>query len=140
MGSVVEKDAVEFTPFGEFICEITGACVVGVVVGSAYYFLKGIYYSPDGERFAGGTRAVRKNARRVAKGAALYHGLFNVCCRAMDYLKPKDVGIRNDIIFAGRVLAATPLLQPNILGSIGAEADEDRIELLLSKVKVKDIT
>ncbi|CAM8949073.1 hypothetical protein QQ045_016623 [Rhodiola kirilowii] len=28
----------------------------------------------------------------------------------------------------------------NILGSVGAEADEDRIELLLSEVKGKDIT
>ncbi|KAK4482689.1 hypothetical protein RD792_009856 [Penstemon davidsonii] len=28
----------------------------------------------------------------------------------------------------------------NILGSVGAEADEDRIELLLSQVKGKDIT
>ncbi|KAL9669989.1 hypothetical protein QQ045_007539 [Rhodiola kirilowii] len=94
MASVVEKDALEFTPFGKFICEITGACVAGVVVGSAYYFLKGMYYSPDGERFVGGTRAARKNARRVVNAAALYGGLFNVCCRTMDYLKPKDVAFR----------------------------------------------
>ncbi|KAA8523173.1 hypothetical protein F0562_009596 [Nyssa sinensis] len=45
--------------------DIGGAFGMGAVGGSAFHFIKGVYNSPKGERFVGGTQAVRMNAPRV---------------------------------------------------------------------------
>ncbi|MCL7027469.1 hypothetical protein MKW94_013940 [Papaver nudicaule] len=70
--------------------DIGGAFGMGAVGGSAFHFLKGIYNSPKGERFVGGTQAVRMNAPRVGGSFAVWGGLFSAFDCTMVYVRQKE--------------------------------------------------
>ncbi|WOL00795.1 mitochondrial import inner membrane translocase subunit TIM17-2-like [Canna indica] len=70
--------------------DVGGAFAMGAVGGSAFHFLKGIYNSPNGERLAGGTQAVRMNAPRVGGSFAVWGGLFSAFDCSMVYLRQKE--------------------------------------------------
>ncbi|KAL4572269.1 hypothetical protein LXL04_019039 [Taraxacum kok-saghyz] len=70
--------------------DIGGAFGMGAVGGSAFHFLKGIYNSPKGERFIGGTQAVRMNAPRVGGSFAVWGGLFSTFDCTMVYARQKE--------------------------------------------------
>ncbi|KVH93869.1 mitochondrial import inner membrane translocase subunit TIM17-2-like [Cynara cardunculus var. scolymus] len=70
--------------------DIGGAFGMGAVGGSAFHFLKGIYNSPKGERFIGGTQAVRMNAPRVGGSFAVWGGLFSAFDCTMVYARQKE--------------------------------------------------
>lgn len=70
--------------------DVGGAFGMGAVGGSAFHFLKGIYNSPKGERFIGGTQAVRMNAPRVGGSFAVWGGLFSTFDCTMVYLRQKE--------------------------------------------------
>jgi import inner membrane translocase subunit TIM17 len=70
--------------------DIGGAFGMGAVGGAAFHFLKGIYNSPKGERFVGGTQAVRMNAPRVGGSFAVWGGLFSTFDCTMVYLRQKE--------------------------------------------------
>ncbi|KAI3790147.1 hypothetical protein L2E82_02965 [Cichorium intybus] len=70
--------------------DIGGAFGMGAVGGSAFHFLKGIYHSPKGERFIGGTQAVRMNAPRVGGSFAVWGGLFSTFDCTMVYVRQKE--------------------------------------------------
>ncbi|MCE7766849.1 hypothetical protein GQL56_29940, partial [Pseudomonas putida] len=62
----------------------------GAVGGSAFHFIKGIYNSPKGERFIGGTQAVRMNAPRIGGSFAVWGGLCSVFDCTMVYVRQKE--------------------------------------------------
>ncbi|KAK4372861.1 hypothetical protein RND71_008245 [Anisodus tanguticus] len=70
--------------------DLGGAFGMGAVGGSAFHFLKGIYNSPKGERFIGGTQAVRMNAPRIGGSFAVWGGLFSVFDCSMVYVRQKE--------------------------------------------------
>lgn len=70
--------------------DIGGAFGMGAIGGSAFHFLKGIYNSPKGERFLGGTQAVRMNAPRVGGSFAVWGGLFSTFDCSLVYLRQKE--------------------------------------------------
>lgn len=70
--------------------DVGGAFGMGAVGGAAFHFLKGIYNSPKGERFIGGTQAVRMNAPRVGGSFAVWGGLFSTFDCTMVYLRQKE--------------------------------------------------
>ncbi|KAI3908857.1 hypothetical protein MKW98_029407 [Papaver atlanticum] len=70
--------------------DIGGAFGMGAVGGTAFHFLKGIYNSPKGERFVGGTQAVRMNAPRVGGSFAVWGGLFSAFDCTMVYVRQKE--------------------------------------------------
>lgn len=70
--------------------DIGGAFGMGAVGGSAFHFLKGLYNSPSGSRFAGGTQAVRMNAPRVGGSFAVWGGLFSTFDCSMVYVRQKE--------------------------------------------------
>ncbi|KAK9149353.1 hypothetical protein Scep_008110 [Stephania cephalantha] len=70
--------------------DIGGAFGMGAVGGSAFHFLKGIYNSPRGERFLGGTQAVRMNAPRIGGSFAVWGGLFSAFDCSMVYVRQKE--------------------------------------------------
>lgn len=70
--------------------DVGGAFGMGAIGGSAFHFLKGIYNSPKGERFLGGTQAVRMNAPRVGGGFAVWGGLFSTFDCSLVYLRQKE--------------------------------------------------
>ncbi|KAI3781768.1 hypothetical protein L2E82_11792 [Cichorium intybus] len=70
--------------------DMGGAFGMGAVGGSAFHFLKGIYHSPKGERFIGGTQAVRMNAPRVGGSFAVWGGLFSTFDCTMVYVRQKE--------------------------------------------------
>lgn len=70
--------------------DIGGAFGMGAVGGSAFHFLKGVYNSPKGERFVGGTQAVRMNAPRVGGSFAVWGGLFSTFDCTMVYVRQKE--------------------------------------------------
>ncbi|XP_051152614.1 mitochondrial import inner membrane translocase subunit TIM17-2-like [Andrographis paniculata] len=70
--------------------DIGGAFGMGAVGGSAFHFLKGIYSSPKGERFVGGTQAVRMNAPRIGGSFAVWGGLFSTFDCSMVYMRQKE--------------------------------------------------
>ncbi|KAI3771426.1 hypothetical protein L6452_02592 [Arctium lappa] len=70
--------------------DIGGAFGMGAVGGSAFHFLKGIYNSPKGERFIGGTQAIRMNAPRVGGSFAVWGGLFSTFDCTMVYARQKE--------------------------------------------------
>ncbi|TKV95542.1 hypothetical protein SEVIR_9G370500v4 [Setaria viridis] len=67
-----------------------GAFGMGAVGGSAYYFAKGLYNSPNGHRLAGGGTAVRMNAPRVGGSFAVWGSLFSTFDCAMVYARQKE--------------------------------------------------
>ncbi|CAM8995106.1 unnamed protein product [Rhodiola kirilowii] len=81
--------AEEDTSMGEFIEFVADPLVFGAGGGSVYHFFKGMYNSPSGHRFIGATRALRNNAPRIAKGTAVYGGLYCTIGMAMEYLLPE---------------------------------------------------
>ncbi|KAL9676894.1 hypothetical protein QQ045_005115 [Rhodiola kirilowii] len=70
--------------------DVGGAFAMGAVGGSAFHFLKGVYNSPKGERFIGGTQAMRMNAPRTGGGFAVWGGLFSTFDCTMVYLRQKE--------------------------------------------------
>ncbi|KAK1365336.1 mitochondrial import inner membrane translocase subunit TIM17-2-like [Heracleum sosnowskyi] len=70
--------------------DIGGAFGMGAVGGSAFHFFKGIYNSPKGERFLGGTQAVRMNAPRVGGSFAVWGALFSTFDCSLVYLRQKE--------------------------------------------------
>ncbi|PWA65276.1 translocase inner membrane subunit 17-2 [Artemisia annua] len=70
--------------------DIGGAFGMGAVGGAAFHFLKGTYNSPKGERFMGGTQAVRMNAPRVGGSFAVWGGLFSTFDCTMVYVRQKE--------------------------------------------------
>lgn len=70
--------------------DMGGAFGMGAVGGSAFHFLKGLYNSPKGERFIGGTQAVRMNAPRVGGSFAVWGGLFSTFDCTMVYVRQKE--------------------------------------------------
>ncbi|RZC50158.1 hypothetical protein C5167_018588 [Papaver somniferum] len=70
--------------------DIGSAFGMGAVGGTAFHFLKGIYNSPKGERFVGGTQAVRMNAPRVGGSFAVWGGLFSAFDCTMVYARQKE--------------------------------------------------
>ncbi|KAJ7973781.1 mitochondrial import inner membrane translocase subunit TIM17-2-like [Quillaja saponaria] len=70
--------------------DIGGAFGMGAVGGSAFHFLKGIYNSPKGARFIGGSQAVRLNAPRVGGSFAVWGGLFSTFDCTMVYVRQKE--------------------------------------------------
>lgn len=70
--------------------DMGGAFGMGAVGGSAFHFLKGIYNSPKGHRFVGGTQAVRMNAPRVGGSFAVWGGLFSAFDCTMVYVRQKE--------------------------------------------------
>ncbi|KAI3906673.1 hypothetical protein MKW92_030579 [Papaver armeniacum] len=70
--------------------DIGGAFGMGAVGGTAFHFLKGIYNSPKGQRFVGGTQAVRMNAPRVGGSFAVWGGLFSAFDCTMVYVRQKE--------------------------------------------------
>ncbi|KAJ8750830.1 hypothetical protein K2173_016011 [Erythroxylum novogranatense] len=70
--------------------DVGGAFGMGAVGGSAFHFIKGVYNSPSGTRFVGGTQAVRMNAPRVGGSFAVWGGLFSAFDCSMVYLRQKE--------------------------------------------------
>ncbi|OMO58298.1 Mitochondrial inner membrane translocase subunit Tim17/Tim22/Tim23/peroxisomal protein PMP24 [Corchorus olitorius] len=70
--------------------DMGGAFGMGAVGGSAFHFLKGVYNSPTGARFIGGTQAVRMNAPRVGGSFAVWGGLFSAFDCTMVYARQKE--------------------------------------------------
>lgn len=67
--------------------DIGGAFSMGAIGGSAWHFIKGMKNSPKGERFLGGTQAVRLNAPRIGGSFAVWGGLFSTFDCSMIYLR-----------------------------------------------------
>ncbi|GAQ79620.1 TIM17 mitochondrial import inner membrane translocon protein [Klebsormidium nitens] len=70
--------------------DIGGAFSMGAIGGSAWHFIKGMKNSPKGERFLGGTQAVRLNAPRIGGSFAVWGGLFSTFDCSMIYLRGKE--------------------------------------------------
>ncbi|KAF3442969.1 hypothetical protein FNV43_RR16887 [Rhamnella rubrinervis] len=70
--------------------DVGGAFGMGAIGGSAFHFLKGVYNSPTGARFVGGTQAVRMNAPRVGGSFAVWGGLFSAFDCSMVYVRQKE--------------------------------------------------
>ncbi|GAB2292401.1 hypothetical protein Dimus_026642 [Dionaea muscipula] len=70
--------------------DVGGAFGMGAVGGSVFHFLKGVYNSPKGERFVGGSQAVRMNAPRVGGSFAVWGGLFSAFDCTMVYVRQKE--------------------------------------------------
>ncbi|XP_047308588.1 mitochondrial import inner membrane translocase subunit TIM17-2-like [Impatiens glandulifera] len=70
--------------------DIGGAFGMGAVGGGAFHFLKGIYSSPRGDRFIGGTQAMRMNAPRVGGSFAVWGGLFSLADCTLVYVRQKE--------------------------------------------------
>ncbi|KAF6153336.1 hypothetical protein GIB67_003526 [Kingdonia uniflora] len=70
--------------------DIGGAFGMGAVGGSAFHFLKGVYHSPKGERWLGGTQGVRMNAPRVGGSFAVWGGLFSCFDCTFVYVRQKE--------------------------------------------------
>lgn len=70
--------------------DVGGAFGMGAVGGGVYHFMKGLYNSPKGERFLGGTQAIRMNAPRVGGSFAVWGGLFSTFDCTMVYVRQKE--------------------------------------------------
>ncbi|KAH6783830.1 translocase inner membrane subunit 17-2 [Perilla frutescens var. hirtella] len=70
--------------------DVGGAFGMGAVGGAAFHFLKGVYNSPKGERWVGGSQAVRMNAPRVGGSFAVWGGLFSTFDCTMVYMRQKE--------------------------------------------------
>ncbi|XAR53390.1 hypothetical protein NMG60_11021930 [Bertholletia excelsa] len=70
--------------------DVGGAFGMGAVGGAAFHFLKGVYNAPKGERFIGGSQAVRMNAPRVGGSFAVWGGLFSAFDCTMVYARQKE--------------------------------------------------
>ncbi|KAJ8510228.1 hypothetical protein OPV22_000662 [Ensete ventricosum] len=70
--------------------DVGGAFAMGAVGGSVFHLIKGLYNSPNGERLAGGSQAVRMNAPRVGGSFAVWGGLFSAFDCSMVYLRQKE--------------------------------------------------
>ncbi|CAI9778331.1 unnamed protein product [Fraxinus pennsylvanica] len=62
----------------------------GIVGGSAFNMLKGMYNSPKGERLIRGLQAVRMNAPRFGSRCAAFGGLSSVLESSMIHVRQKD--------------------------------------------------
>ncbi|KAL3825198.1 hypothetical protein ACJIZ3_021227 [Penstemon smallii] len=70
--------------------DLGSAFSMGAVGGSAFHFLKGVYQSPNGARFIGGSQAVRMNAPRVGGSFAVWGGLFSAFDCTAVYIRQKE--------------------------------------------------
>ncbi|CAM8904557.1 unnamed protein product [Rhodiola kirilowii] len=75
---------------GEILYETGEIYAVGLVCTSSYYFLKGTYKSPYGQRFIGATQAVGMNANWFPKQLAVYSCLLNTFECTLISLRQKD--------------------------------------------------
>ncbi|CAI9777238.1 unnamed protein product [Fraxinus pennsylvanica] len=64
--------------------------LVGIVGGSAFNMLKGMYNSPKGERLIRGLQAVRMNAPRFGSNCGIFGGLSSVLESFMIHVRQKD--------------------------------------------------
>jgi import inner membrane translocase subunit TIM17 len=67
-----------------------GAFGMGVVGGSIFHYMKGMYNSPNGYRMSGGVQAMRMNAPRVGGSFAAWGCLFSTFDCAMVYARQKE--------------------------------------------------
>ncbi|KAM5547559.1 mitochondrial import inner membrane translocase subunit TIM17-1-like [Rosa sericea] len=78
-------------PSPDHIVDVVGSTFgVGVVVGGALHFLKGIYNSPGGARLAGAAQAIRINALRVGGRFAVWGGLFSTFDCTLEHMRQKE--------------------------------------------------
>lgn len=70
--------------------DVGGAFGMGAVGGSIWHFVKGMRNSPRGERFIGGTQAVRVNAPRIGGSFAVWGGLFSTFDCSLVYIRQKE--------------------------------------------------
>lgn len=70
--------------------DVGGAFSMGAVGGSAWHFIRGMKNSPKGERFLGGTQAVRINAPRIGGSFAVWGGLFSTFDCSLVYMRQKE--------------------------------------------------
>ncbi|KAJ6843738.1 putative mitochondrial import inner membrane translocase subunit TIM17-2 [Iris pallida] len=63
---------------------------MGVIGGSAFHFLKGVYNFHNGHRLPGGLQAVRKNAPYVGGSFAVWGGLFSVFDCSLVFARQKE--------------------------------------------------
>ncbi|KAK6941462.1 hypothetical protein RJ641_026839 [Dillenia turbinata] len=82
---------------GRILGDTGGAFGMGVVGGSAWHFLRGLYNSPRGARLIGAGQAVRMNAPRIGGSFAVWGGLFSVFDCSLVFLRQKE-GPWNSII------------------------------------------
>ncbi|CAM8901788.1 unnamed protein product [Rhodiola kirilowii] len=75
---------------GEILYQTGGIYVMGLVCTSSYYFLKGTFKSPYGQRFIGATQAVGMNANWFPKQLAVYSCLFDTFECTLISLRQKD--------------------------------------------------
>lgn len=67
-----------------------GAFGMGVVGGSIFHFFRGMYNSPRGERFLGGSQGIRMNAPRIGGSFAAWGCSFSVFDCAMVFIRQKE--------------------------------------------------
>eukprot|EP00271_Cylindrocystis_brebissonii_P001545 TRINITY_DN11810_c0_g1_i1.p1 TRINITY_DN11810_c0_g1~~TRINITY_DN11810_c0_g1_i1.p1 ORF type:complete len:258 (+),score=51.77 TRINITY_DN11810_c0_g1_i1:280-1053(+) len=70
--------------------DVGGAFAMGAVGGSAWHFIKGMRDSPRGERWLGGSQAVRLNAPKIGGSFAVWGGLFSTFDCAIVYVRKKE--------------------------------------------------
>ncbi|RLN18756.1 mitochondrial import inner membrane translocase subunit TIM17-2-like [Panicum miliaceum] len=72
------------------IDDVGGAFGMGAGGGYAFYFLKGLYNSPNGHRLAGGATSARMLAPRLGGSFAVWGGLFSTFDCALVYAREKE--------------------------------------------------
>ncbi|KAF8728983.1 hypothetical protein HU200_018289 [Digitaria exilis] len=73
-----------------FIDEVGRDFWGGILYGSTCHFLRGLRHSPNGGRLAGGARAARANAPRVAGSWAAFFGLWCAFENAAFHARRRD--------------------------------------------------
>ncbi|KAI3915356.1 hypothetical protein MKX01_035615 [Papaver californicum] len=63
---------------------------IGAVGGGIYYFVKGLYNSPKGERFIGGAQAFRLNSPRLGGYCAVWAATVIACECTSAYVRQKE--------------------------------------------------
>lgn len=71
--------------------DVGGSYGTGILVGSAFHFLKGaLYDSPNGRRLAGGATAVRMNAPQLGGSFAVWGLVFSTMDCGLVYARNKE--------------------------------------------------
>ncbi|KAL9669814.1 hypothetical protein QQ045_007363 [Rhodiola kirilowii] len=82
---------------GKILFETGKTYATGLVCTSVFYFLKGTYKSPYGQRFISGTQAARMNAPWFAGACAAYSCLFDTFEGTLISLRQKE-DVWNEIV------------------------------------------
>jgi import inner membrane translocase subunit TIM17 len=85
-GSFLERDPCP----DRILDDAGGAFGMGLVGGSAFHFLKGLYNSPNGARIVGGMQAARMNAPRLGGSFAVWGTLFSTFDCTAVYVRQKE--------------------------------------------------